>query len=871
MSLSSRLVGSVAGPLSLLAAMLAVPASLPAQCGAAWSPLLQGEPIATPRGTVQAQTSWDPDGAGPLPTCLVVGGAFAVANQAVCHVAYHDGATWTAMPQLPLPQPSAVAVVALTVFNGQLIALSKGVVCRWNGATWDLVGSTGLSQSTTTYYAAAVYQGELYVGGNFINADPITAPNVSARGIARWNGTTWSTVGTNSTNFPVVATLAVFNNVLYAGGAFTGIAGVPASNLAAWNGTAWTAAGDPNGIVDSLVTRSTFSLASTQLFAGGRFTQIGGALAQGVARLAASPGSVWTAMNGLPAAQAQARVELAVRSSGLTGYVLSSFTGDQVRTWNGTAWIDDFQVPAAEFGMLGMHIGRTFVGRTSADAPAAARDALDFGPFETVYGAGICGRVYAVAEHNGQPVIGGDFQRIGTTVCNGLAIRTASGWQPLAGGVTGGVGVVRALAVSDNALYAAGSFSVTTGGVAENIAVHAGGAWQAVGGGLNGPVHALVRHADGRLYAGGAFTGSGTALMLGLASFDGAVWAPVRGGIAGSVTPVVDHLAIDGTTLYVGGTFTTAGTSNLVVNNFAACSLTPTGGWQALYRTGVATPGVLAVAALGLTPNGVGVAYKTTDPNWQSIGRVAGSAITTFTTAGVTVLRANDVRGIVGVPGATYFLHRGTFEEIQGTTLANSVTDALVRFDGTSISTPSSAIVEASASGTMAHTLAGDLLVGGLATAANVVRGGFGQLRPTCPAAALAYGAACGSPSSAVAPASVVTSLPYLGGSYRVETSGISGSVLNVAIVAVGLQQVAVPLAAILPVGGACSLLADPVATLNLLPTAGVVRHEVPIPSAPSLVGVQLYDQVLRVDFGTNGIDGVAAAQAHRLTVGRGV
>jgi len=346
----------------------------------------------------------------------------------------------------------------------------------------------------------------------------------------------------------------------------------------------------------------------------------------------------------------------------------------------------------------------------------------------------------------------------------------------------------------------------------------------------------------------------------------------VRGGLDGNAgTPVVDHLAVDGTTLYVGGTFTTAGTGNLVVNNFAACDLSPTGGWQALYRAGVATPGVQEVTALGLTPDGVGVAYKTTDPNWQSIGRVAGNAITTFATAGVTVLRANDVRGIVGVPGATYFLHRGTFEEIQGTTLANSVTDALVRFDGTSISTPSSAIVEASASGTMALTLAGDLLVGGLATAADVVRGGFGRLQPTCAATAVAYGASCGSPSSSAAPTTFVERLPYLGGSYQMRTDGILGSVLNVAIVVVGLQPVAVPLQAIQPVGGTCSLLADPVATLTLTPTAGSVRYVVPIPNVPSLVGVQLYDQVLRVDFGSNGIDGVGAAQAHRLTVGRGV
>lgn len=869
MNLPPRLVAIL---LPLLAAVLALAAAVPAQCGTAWSPLLQGEPIATPRGTVSAQTNWDPDGAGPLPTCLVVGGRFAVADAATCHVAYHDGAAWTPMPQLPLLQPAAAKVVALTVFNGQLIALSQGTVCRWNGATWDTVGSTGIGQSTTTYHAAAVYQGELYVAGNFINADPITAPNVSARGIARWNGTTWSTVGTNSTNYPVVYTLAVFNNVLYAGGTFTSIAGVSASYLAAWNGTAWSAAGNPNGRIDSLVTRSTFSLASTQLFAGGRFTQIGGALAQGVARLAASPGSVWTAMNGLPATYAQDGVDLVVRASGVSGYVLSSHTGGHVRTWNGTAWTDDFQVAMADFSMLGTHNGRTFVGRKSVDAPAESRDALAFGPFETVYGAGICGRVYAVAEYNGQPVIGGDFQRIGTTVCNGLAIRTASGWQPLAGGVTGGTGSVRALVPNGNILYVAGSFSVATGGVAENIAAYSGGAWQPLGNGLNGTVSALVQRSNGWLYAGGSFTASGATPTVAIAGFNGATWSVVKGGLDFNVGPSsVQRLAIDGSILYVAGNFTTAGYGSLVVNNFAACDLAPVGGWQALTVTGAATPGVSEVTALALTPNGVGVAYKTTDPNWQSIGRVAGNAITTFATSGVTVLRANAVRGILGVPGATYFLHRGTFEEIQGTTLANSVTDALVRFDGTSISTPSSATLEVGALGGMALTLAGDLLVGGLATAANVVRGGFGRLQPTCPATAVAYGASCGTASSGVAPTSFIERLPYLGGSYQVLTNGLQGSVLNVAIVLVGVQQVAVPLQALLPVGGACNLLVDPVATLTLTPTFGVVRHQVPIPSTPSLVGVQLFDQVLRVDFGSNGIDGVGAAQAHRLTVGRGV
>ncbi len=871
MNLPPRLAAILfAVPLPLLAAVLALSAAVPAQCAATW-PAVAGEPIATPRGTVNAQTNWDPDGAGPLPTCLVVGGLFAVGNEAQCHVAYHDGATWTAMPQLPGPTVADSTTVALAVHNGELVALSKLLVHRWNGTTWQSIGVTSAG-ATTGFCAAASFQGELYVAGNFTTVGPILQPTVAARGIVRWNGSTWAAVGANSTNLPVVHALAVFNNTLHAGGSFTAIAGVPAANLAAWNGTTWSAAGNPNGVVDSLVTRTTIALSTTQLFAGGRFTQIGGALAQGVARLAASPGSVWTAMNGLPATHAQDGVDLAVRASGISGYVLSSHTGGQVRTWNGTAWADDFQVPAAEFGMLGTHNGRTFVGRVSADAPAAAEDALDFGAYETVYGAGICGRVYAVAEYNGQPVIGGDFQRIGTTACNGLAIRAANGWQPLMTGVTGGVGVVRALVVANGALYAAGSFSVATGGVADNIAVYAGNSWSPMGAGFNGPVHALVKQPDGSFFAGGAFTASGATPLPGLADFLNGAWTAVRGGLDGNAgTPVVDHLAVDGTTLYVGGTFTTAGTGNLVVNNFAACDLSPTGGWQALYRAGVATPGVPEVTALGLTPDGVGVAYKTTDPNWQSISRVAGTAIVPFATSAGGFLRAKDVRGIVGVPGATYFLHRGMFELVQGNGIGVTTMQHLVRFDGTGLVLPGAVLLEGDASGAAALTPRGDLLVSGLAAVGTDLKGGFGRLQPTCPAAAVAYGTSCGSPSSSYTPVSQVTNLPYVGGYYRVETRFIQGSLLNVAIALVGVQQVAVPLQALLPVGGPCNLLVDPLATLTMTPYYGTVRHVVPVPNAPSLVGMQLYDQVVRVDFGANGIDGLGAAFAHRLTIGRGV
>jgi hypothetical protein len=89
---------------------------------------------------------------------------------------------------------------------------------------------------------------ELYVGGAFQNAAGVAG----TRGIAKWNGFTWSSVGGGVTSTSViVAAFCSFDAdgpgpglpVLIAAGGFTGIGGQPASRIAAWNGTTWSPLG----------------------------------------------------------------------------------------------------------------------------------------------------------------------------------------------------------------------------------------------------------------------------------------------------------------------------------------------------------------------------------------------------------------------------------------------------------------------------------------------------------------------------------------------------------------------------------------------------------------------------------------------------
>src|SRR5262245_23594298 len=62
------------------------------QCDPRW---LAGDGVPGLNGPVYASTTWDPDGPGPLPPLLIVGGAFSAAGPMPVHnLAAWDGSTW---------------------------------------------------------------------------------------------------------------------------------------------------------------------------------------------------------------------------------------------------------------------------------------------------------------------------------------------------------------------------------------------------------------------------------------------------------------------------------------------------------------------------------------------------------------------------------------------------------------------------------------------------------------------------------------------------------------------------------------------------------------------------------------------------------
>lgn len=157
----------------------------------------------------------------------------------------NDNSPFSAL-STPFEGPNQL-VNAITKYNGSIIAAgyftshdgtTLNSIARWDGTTWQPLGTgvevgPGLANRVN---CLAVFNGELYAGGYFEFAG-----GIPARGIAKWNGTSWSEVGGSITSAfgDEIRDMNVIGNTLYVAGNFTQIGGVNTSDLASWNGTAW--------------------------------------------------------------------------------------------------------------------------------------------------------------------------------------------------------------------------------------------------------------------------------------------------------------------------------------------------------------------------------------------------------------------------------------------------------------------------------------------------------------------------------------------------------------------------------------------------------------------------------------------------------
>ena len=227
-------------------------------------------------------------GPGGVPE-LYAGGIQHVAGSAFTgNLGRWDGTGWSS-PGGGLTSSNSVEVDALFItdfgpgpgsflYAGGYFEVAGAVpawnIARWDGSSWAALGSGVGGQVRTMTMFDDGSGPALYVGGYFS-----TAGGIPAEGVAKWDGLNWSALGSGiSGGYGSVRALAVFDDglgpALFVSGDFASAGGIPSPNIARWNGSSWSSVPGllfANGI-DALVVHDDGHGGGPALYASGGFS-----------------------------------------------------------------------------------------------------------------------------------------------------------------------------------------------------------------------------------------------------------------------------------------------------------------------------------------------------------------------------------------------------------------------------------------------------------------------------------------------------------------------------------------------------------------------------------------------------------------------
>jgi len=812
--------------ISICLSLLAAAPSLSAQCGASW----QG--LSTLPGTnnpVWDLTTWDRDGAGPLPPLLVAGGNFdLVGPLRVGGLVAYDPSTaqWSSLGG-GVSQPflgSALVNTILPMPNGDLVVagtfLAAGgieatCIARWDGGTWHAYGD-GIGGGV--YALAVLPSGDLVAAGNFFFADGNVVSN-----IVRWDGTTWVSLG-QGLNGPVRCLAVLPTGELVAGGSFTasGLAATPF--LARWDGSTWSSfAGGMTGDVHALAVAP-----SGELYVAGGFVGAAGVNATGIARW---DGTSWSSL-GSGASNPVHAITITSNGDVVIGGLFVAVDGvaaSRIARWNGSVWSpvgggltsgNVFAIEALPDGSL--CLGGNFTNGDQAGTDHLLRfDGTGFGPLQRGTG-GIVNTSRRL--RSGDLVVGGSFRQLAGIAASGVARRTGTTWSALGAGVDGTVLCV--LELANGELLVGGLFANAGGNAATNVARWNGSTWSPMGAGLPGAVHRLVQRPNGQIVASGAFL-ERVAVWNGTAWLGTGVASTLGGSFPARALAVLPNGDVAASALNLS-----SGAHHAVWNGASWTALSTLNSWAADYA--VAQNGdLLAVGNFFPTP-----VRRWNGTAWSQVG---SSGLVSATC--LLELPNGDLLTGGGASGSAY----------------------VQRFDGATWTT----IALGSGGGvlTFAPEADGSLFVGGSFTLLEgQVASRMARMTSNCPAGVLVAGGGCS--GSGGVNALAATSLPWIGSTFRSTASGLPAN--GIAIELLGIAPTLLSLSSLLPEGGAgCNLLVTPVAFGLQVPSGGSVGLQFAVPNDAALVGTIVRQQVLAADFGLAGnLTALTASNALQLIVG---
>ena len=349
-------------------------------------------------GHVTALTEFD-DGLGGGPALIVGGDFSGAGQLALDHVGRWDGSSWSALGAGLDDLVRCLAVFDDGLGGGPALFAGGefgGHVARWNGATWESVGG---GANATVWDLEVFDDGQgggpaLYAAGDFTDAGGASGTQY----IAKWNGVAWSTLsGTGMSGGWFIQfeeniwtdNLAVFDDgqgggpALFVGGLFSSAGGVPASRISKWDGQTWSALGSgiPAGFYfpDDLVVYDDGLGGGPALYMTGAFSSVGGVPASQIARW---NGSSWSGLgSGVNSTTSHC---LAVFDEG-TGSGPSLFVGglsvsaggflvNWIARWDGATWsglddgVDDWVGAMAAADLPGSDGLALYVGGQFLDA-----------------------------------------------------------------------------------------------------------------------------------------------------------------------------------------------------------------------------------------------------------------------------------------------------------------------------------------------------------------------------------------------------------------------------------------------------------------------------------------------------------------------
>jgi hypothetical protein len=211
-------------------------------------------------------------------------------------------------------------------------------IARLDGDRWSALDGGGIGgplRGSDRVQALASYDDgsgpALFAAGAFS-----LAGGSPANDVARWDGSTWSALGTGLGGgvFPIARAMATFDDGsgtrLYVGGTFSSAGGGPVANLAAWDGASWSDVG--GGLDGDVICLVVFDDGSgPALYVGGDFTHAGGVASEGVARW---DGTAWSSRS-----LATGILAMAVHDDGSGPALYAGGALDfLLHRWNGVAW-----------------------------------------------------------------------------------------------------------------------------------------------------------------------------------------------------------------------------------------------------------------------------------------------------------------------------------------------------------------------------------------------------------------------------------------------------------------------------------------------------------------------------------------------------